>query len=156
MQTAYVQYGSLGVQAARVSTNGTLVSGANLAIAVSGPASIDSHYINGPGLAAGPAYGAVIWYETLQDGPRSAGRVVLPALDGDQEPRPLCLASSLWAYYRTRRVVDDALIIAVSACQVAPPETREDINSLTNAILAHVRQSLPPTAPSSVDAQSSV
>jgi len=74
----YVQYGSLGVQAARVSTNGSLVSGANLAIAVSGPASIDSHYINGPALAAGPAYGAVIWYETLQNGPALRGASFYP------------------------------------------------------------------------------
>jgi hypothetical protein len=80
----YVQYGSLGVQAARVSTNGTLVSGANLAIAVSGPASIDSHYINGPVLAAGPAYGAVYLVRNAPGRPRSAGRVVLPALDGDR------------------------------------------------------------------------
>jgi hypothetical protein len=80
----YVQYGSLGVQAARVSTNGTLVSGANLAIAVSGPASIDSHYISGPVLAAGPAYGAVYLVRNAPGRPRSAGRVVLPALDGDE------------------------------------------------------------------------
>jgi Peptidase family S41 len=46
-------------------------------------------------------------------------------------------------------------LIAVSACQVTPPETREDINSLTTAILAHVRQSLPPAAASSVDAERS-
>jgi hypothetical protein len=48
--------------------------------------------------------------------------------------------------------------IAVSACQVAPvvpPETREDINSLTTAILEHVRRSLPPAAASSVDAERS-
>jgi len=46
-------------------------------------------------------------------------------------------------------------LVAVSACQVAPPETREDINSLTTAILAHVRQSLQPAAASSVDAEHS-
>jgi hypothetical protein len=74
----YVQYGSLGVQAARVSTNGTLVSGANLAIAVSGPANIDGHYFSGPALAAGPAYGAVIWYETLQSGPALRGASFYP------------------------------------------------------------------------------
>jgi hypothetical protein len=74
----YAQFGSLGVQAARVSTNGTLVSGANLAIAVSGPATIDSNYINGPALAAGPAYGAVIWYETLQNGPALRGASFYP------------------------------------------------------------------------------
>jgi C-terminal processing protease CtpA/Prc len=34
---------------------------------------------------------------------------------------------------------------------VAPPETREGIESLTTAILAHVRESLPPAAASSVD-----
>ena len=44
-------------------------------------------------------------------------------------------------------------LIAVSACQVAPPETREGIDSLTTGILTHVRQSLPPAAAASVDAE---
>ena len=74
----YVQYGSLGVQAARVSTSGTLVSAANLSIAVSGPANIDDNYINGPALAAGPSGGAVVWYETLQNGPALRGATFSP------------------------------------------------------------------------------
>jgi len=74
----YVQFGSMGVQAARVSTDGALVSGANLAIAVSGPATIDSNYFNGPALAVGPTYGAVIWYETLQNGPALRGASFFP------------------------------------------------------------------------------
>jgi hypothetical protein len=56
--------GSLGVQAARVSAAGTLPSGANMAITVSGPPSaVTGSQLANAAMAAGAQHGAVVWLD---------------------------------------------------------------------------------------------
>jgi hypothetical protein len=59
----YANSGLPGVQAARVSTSGTLLSGANAAISVSGPSAIGIQNYNTPVVATGATRGAVIWFD---------------------------------------------------------------------------------------------
>jgi len=74
----YAQQGSAGVQAARVALDGTLLSGANLSVGVSGAATIDSNYITGPAITAGTQSGAILWYETDAAGPTLHGAAFHP------------------------------------------------------------------------------
>ncbi len=62
--TGYANSGSPGVQAARVSTAGTLPSGNNMTISVSGPplAATNSQLTN-PVMASGPQHAAVVWFD---------------------------------------------------------------------------------------------
>lgn len=56
--------GATGVQAARVSTAGTLPSGVNTTVPVSGPPSAATgSQLTNPVLASGPQHGAVIWFD---------------------------------------------------------------------------------------------
>jgi hypothetical protein len=60
----YANSGSPGVQAARVSTDGTLPAGANMTIPVSGPPSaITGSQYTDPVMASGSQHGAVIWFD---------------------------------------------------------------------------------------------
>lgn len=63
----YTSTGSPGIQAARVSTSGTLLSGANMAITVSGPPNeaTVSQYVY-PVIAAGPQHAAIVWLDNTE------------------------------------------------------------------------------------------
>jgi len=71
----YANSGSPGVQAARVSTDGTLPAGANMAVRVSGPpsAATNSQYTN-PVMASGSQHGTVVWFDN-----QSAAKVLVGA-----------------------------------------------------------------------------
>jgi hypothetical protein len=63
----YASTGSPGVQVARVSTSGTLPSGADMAITVSGPPNeaTVSQYVY-PVIAAGPQHAAIVWLDNTE------------------------------------------------------------------------------------------
>ena len=63
----YASTGSPGIQAARVSTSGTLPSGANMAITVSGPPTeaTSSQFVF-PVIAAGAQHAAVVWLDNTE------------------------------------------------------------------------------------------